>query len=60
MGKQIKLFRDIETGEIITTEQLYDEYIANDDGRELTFGEYMWNCQTSQGGTLEEIDSVKR
>lgn len=62
MGKQVKLFKDIETGDIITTEQLFGEYEESmqEDDRGLTFGEYVFNCMTAQGGTLEAIDTVKR
>ena len=62
MGKQAKLFRDIETGEIITTEQLYSEYLESmaEDDRGMTFGEFVYNCTTAAGGTLEEIDTTRR
>ena len=58
-----QLFRDTEHGEIITTEQLFEEYTAamNDGEHDsMTFGEFVYNCTTAAGGTLKEIDSVKR
>ena len=62
MGQQVKFFRDTEHNEIITAEQLYSEYLESmaEDDRGLTFGEFVYNCTTAAGGTLEEIDSVKR
>lgn len=58
MGHQIKLFRDIETDETITAEQLYKEYLdALQDGEHggILFSEYVWNCLTINNGTLEAI-----
>lgn len=55
---KIKMFRDIESGETVTTEQLYAEYemnIANGNTEPCTFSEYIWNCLTRNNGTLEEI-----
>ena len=62
MGYQIKLFRDTEHNEIITAEQLYSEYLESmtEDDRGLTFGEYVYNCTTAAGGTLEPIDTTRR
>lgn len=60
MGNKVKAFHDIETGETITTEQLYSEWqeIAERGETCETFGEYVWNCQTFNGGTLEEVNGL--
>lgn len=55
-----RVFRDIETGEAVTMWQLkkeYDEHEPVEGGYEYdeTFPEYVTNCQTFRGGTLEEI-----
>lgn len=51
-----RLFYDIETQEYINSDQLYDEYIANTDPTEpITFNQYIKNCLTGNGGTLEEV-----
>ena len=58
MGRQVNRFRDIETGETITTEQLYNEYLdALQDGEHdgILFSEYVWNCLAINNGTLEAI-----
>lgn len=53
-------FRDIETGETITTEQLYNEYTQNMKSGEyeiVTFSEYVYNCLTANNGTLEVLET---
>lgn len=53
-------FRDIETGETITTEQLYSEYLQNMKSGEyeaVTFSEYVYNCLTANNGTLEVLET---
>lgn len=53
-------FRDIESGETITTEQLYNEYIQNMKSGEyevVTFSEYVYNCLTENNGTLEVLET---
>lgn len=53
-------FRDIETGETVTRGQLWREYLKNKRELpagyyELSFGAYINNCLTRNGGTLERI-----
>ena len=48
-----RVFKDTESGAVVTMWDLLEEY--NDGERETTFGEYVANCQTFKGGTLEEI-----
>lgn len=57
--KQIKRWHDVETGEIVTAEQLYAEYIDlmnSGDVERVTFAQYAFNCLTRNNGTLNEID----
>lgn len=52
------IYRDIETGEILTEEQLRPEYEAAMRERPeepITFTEWLWNCRTVCNGTLEVI-----
>jgi hypothetical protein len=48
-----KLYRD-ERGEIITKNQLYDEYKELKRYEEMTFTQYVREC-CSKNGTLEEV-----
>ena len=57
-SEENKMYKDIETNEIVTKEQLMQEYEENyteEERSEYTFGQYLHNCQTYAGGTLEEI-----
>ena len=47
-----KVYRDIETGEIITQLELYHEYLNTDQG--YSFWGYLRNC-TDKNGFLEEV-----
>lgn len=53
------MFRDIESGEIVTIKQLEKEY--NENRRNLpeefnySFIDYIKNCMTENNGTLEKI-----
>ena len=54
----MKLFFDIESGELVTSAQLFHEWqmnVANGNTEPCTFPEYIQNCMTSHNGTLEEI-----
>lgn len=49
-------YRDIETGETVTLEELKQEYLMlADTVEEQTFDEYLENCLTRNNGTLEII-----
>ena len=48
-----KLYRDIETGEILTELELYMYYLDTD--QEYSFWGYLRNC-TDKNGFLEEIN----
>ena len=54
-----KLFKDIETGELITVEQLQVEFnmlrAAQPEEYGYTFADYINNCLTVNNGTLEII-----
>ena len=47
-----KLYRDIETGEILTELELYMYYL--DTNQEYSFWGYLQNC-TDKNGFLEEV-----
>jgi len=54
------LYKDIESNETVTREQLYSEYrtaveSGNIDEQEQSFSWYLTNCLTAYGGTLEEL-----
>ena len=53
-------YYDIESGEIITIEQLFEEYKQNQkayhDEFNYSFDEYVNNCLTSHNVTLEIIN----
>ena len=52
------MWKDIETGAIITREELMQAYLENfseEEREEITFGNYLHNCQSWAGGTLEAI-----
>lgn len=53
------VFVDIESGDVVTKNQLFSEYSAfqAEDPEEysFTFEEYIKNCLTSNNGTLEKI-----
>lgn len=54
----VKLFYDIESGEKVTINQLYDEYtnaLQHGTIDYMMFSEYVYNSLTSQNGTLEII-----
>jgi hypothetical protein len=56
--EKTKKWLDIESREIVTAKQLYDEYIDNmEDGTcgACTFDEYVINCLTINNGTLQEL-----
>lgn len=51
---------DTEHDTIISELELYDNYIENyteDERKEISFPEYICNCQTYNNGTLEEVKS---
>lgn len=52
-------FYDIESGEFITSETLYREYLANraaaPDEFNYSFMDYISNCLTAHNGTLEVV-----
>jgi hypothetical protein len=48
-------FHDIETDEILTERELLTEYNESDERHEMTFGQYVNNCLTINGGTLKRI-----
>ena len=54
------MYFDIESNEIITTEQLYAEYMENLENLpeefNYTFPEYIRNCLTNNNGSLEKIN----
>ena len=49
-----RVFKDTESGAVVTMWELAEAYEAGESEAE-SFGEYVWNCQSHQGGTLEEI-----
>ena len=59
----MRKWRDIEQNEVVTEEQLYEEYLAakagdpeNEAGhRDLSFEDYIRICQTAENGTLEPL-----
>jgi hypothetical protein len=54
----MKRWYDTEHGTIVTESELYDNYLENHselERREISFREYICNCQTWNNGTLEEI-----
>ena len=55
--KRVTMYRDTETGELISREKLKDEYTALRAAGETeseSFAEYVENC-TSKNGTLEVV-----
>ena len=58
MGSIIKRLFDIESNEIITTEQLYKEYsekLLTGEIDPMMFSEFVYNSLTLNNGTLEII-----
>ena len=54
------MYRDIETGNTVTVEELRSEYrqmvaMGIIEESEQPFDWYVYNCQVSQGGTLEQL-----
>lgn len=53
------MYRDVESGEIVTVEQLENEWKANDykslSGDDVTLKEYIDLCLVENSGTLERI-----
>ena len=49
-----RVFKDTESGEAVTMWELVEAFEAGESEAE-TFGEYVGNCQSHRGGTLEEI-----
>lgn len=54
------MYKDIETGETVTKDQLMQEYqeavkAGSVDETEKTFNQYVHNCLASFGGTLIEL-----
>lgn len=58
--EETKVYIDIESGETITTEQRYSEYMRNrqeqPDEYNYSFAEYIRNSLTTNNGTLERIN----
>lgn len=49
-----RVFKDNESGAVVSMWELLEAFEAG--GTEAdTFGEYVWNCQSCEGGTLDEI-----
>lgn len=57
MEGKTRLFYDNESGETISEEELFCEYneLFCAGETEETFGEYLWNCLSCNGGTLKEV-----
>lgn len=60
----MRKFRDIETGKIVTEEQLAEEYTSKlgeqpETYKDMTLTQYINNCMTRNNGTLEEISMEK-
>lgn len=53
------MFQDIESGELVTIEQLEAEYacmkLADPENIDYSFAWYVHNCLTSNGGTLKKV-----
>lgn len=54
-----EMYRDINSNEIVTREQLYKEYLQmqaeQPEEYNYSFPEYIRNCKTENGGSLETI-----
>ena len=52
-----RMYKDIETGEIVMESELFKIYSEEKTLQEeyQGFGAYLSNCQTFRGGTLEQI-----
>lgn len=54
------MWRDIESGELVTAEMLMREYLEHlreepQEYENVTFAEFVENCMTRNNGTLEEV-----
>ena len=54
------MWRDIESGELVTAETLMQEYLEHlreepQEYENVTFWEFVENCMTRNNGTLEEV-----
>ena len=58
-GLNVRKWFDIESAEIVTENQLREEFEEMRDGREITFEEYVINCQTKENGTLVPVWNVE-
>lgn len=56
----MKAFKDIESNEIVTIEQLKSEYDqlkkSDPETFDYSFAEYIENCLTRNNGTLEKVE----
>ena len=52
-----RMYKDIETGEIVMESELFEIYSEDKTLQKeyQSFGEYLSNCQTFRGGTLEQV-----
>ena len=52
-----RMYKDIETGEIVMESELFQAYSEDKTLQEeyQSFGVYLSNCQTFRGGTLVQI-----
>lgn len=52
-----RMYKDIETGEIVMESELFKIYSEDKTLQEeyQSFGVYLSNCQTFRGGTLEQV-----
>ena len=64
MKKAERVFRDIESGEIVFESELKTEYFLAilDDPINInySFEDYINNCLTMHNGTLEQLDNIYR
>lgn len=54
VGDMGRVFKDTESGEAVTMWELLEAFEAGESEAE-SFGEYVGNCQSHRGGTLEEV-----
>ena len=54
MDNMSRVYKDTERGEVVTMWELLEAFEAGESEAER-FGDYVWNCQRHQGGTLEEL-----
>ena len=55
----MRLFYDIETKELVTEDELYNDYLESEHKGDCSFQQFLRLCSTRENGTLMELVDIR-